>query len=161
MNWSCCLLGCMLSTNFYCPLYTCSATSRISWSEEPKRVLTKGCFRTISLAMAVCWRWRHLCMWHCCSLLYIAAALWNKCSNTESPHSWCWIIFQPDCSLLICSRNCWPPIAHSATLFKCPVIRAVTLTHLLKAAKVLYCRVTIYSILQWCVVSVMIIVAQS
>ena len=33
----------MLGATSYCSMYTCSTTSRISWSVDPKRALTKGC----------------------------------------------------------------------------------------------------------------------
>ena len=133
----------MLGANLYCPKYTCSTTSRISWSVDPRMVLTKGC------SGAVCCGWEHLHVCHCHSLFHIAVTLWKRWSNRKSPHSCCWMVFQPRWSLLSSSRNSWPQRAHSATLFKCPIIRATTFACSLKAAKLPYCRVTISSILQW------------
>ena len=157
MNWSWSLWVSMLSTISYCPLYTYSATSRISSSVYAKRVLTEGCSRDILSAIAVCWGWWHLHEGCCHSFLHIAVVLWNKCSNRKSPHSWCWIVLQSGCSLLSSSRNSWPLRAHSTALFEWPIVRVTIFAHLLKAAKLPYCRVNTSSILQWCIISIMII----
>ena len=57
INWSWSVWGSTLGATLYCPLYICSATSRISWSVDPKRVLIEGCSRTIPLAISVYCGW--------------------------------------------------------------------------------------------------------
>ena len=69
MNRAWSLQGNTLGATLYCPLHTCSTTSRISWSVEPQRVFTEGCPRAISLAISVCCRWVHLCKCHCCGIM--------------------------------------------------------------------------------------------
>ena len=75
----------------------------------------------------------------------------------KAPTLWHQIVFQPRCSLLISSRNSWPLRAWSTTLFEWLVVMVTTFTHSPKAAKLPHWRVTISSILQWWVTSVMII----
>ena len=72
-SWS--LWGKILGATLYYPLYTCSATSRISWSVDRKGVLTEGCSRAISLAISVCCGWGCLHKSCCHSFLQIAVAL--------------------------------------------------------------------------------------
>ena len=54
VNWSWSLQGTTCGITLYCPLYSCSATSMISWLVDPKRVLTEGCSGAISSAVSVC-----------------------------------------------------------------------------------------------------------
>ena len=124
------------------------------------RVLIEGCSGAVSLAISICCRLGGLCECHCCSFLCIAAALWNNCSNRKSPHSWHQIVFQPGYSLLSSSRNSWYLRTSSTTPFKQLVVRVTTFAYSLKTAKLLYWRVTISSILQWCMTSVIIILVQ-
>ena len=101
MNWSCHLWGEMLGANRHCPWYTCSTTSNISWSVDPRKVLTEECSWAVSLDMAVCCKWEHLCMYHSQSIICIAPTLWKR----ESPHSCWWMVFPLGCSLLSSSRK--------------------------------------------------------
>ena len=148
MNWSWSWQESMLDTTSYYPQWTCSATSRISWSIEPSRAPTDRWSGAISLAMAVWWEWGCLQVCCCCFLLFIAVALWSRCSSRNSPYF----------AAKLSSRKGVPSSAHlgiavpweltqlpfSNIQFEGPLLSLIPL----KATKLPYCRVTISFILQ-------------
>ena len=100
MYSSCHQWGSSLCTSTYSPQYTCSTTSRISWSVDPRRVLTEGWAGAITLAISICWVWGCLLVVLSCFFLHIAAALWSRHSSRENPYSWQWVMLWPRWSLL-------------------------------------------------------------
>ena len=143
----------------FSPQYTCSATSRISWLVDPRRVLVEGCVGDVTSAISIHWAWGHLLVCLSRSFLCIVATLWSRQSIMKSLHSWWWVVLQPWCSVLSSSRYSWPQRALTATLFEQPVLRVSCFAHLPKVVKLPHCNVTYSSILQYykmCVIDILI-----